>query len=351
MNTLARLPVVAAFAGVSLASSLAAAHVRLTYPTPRYPTPAMMNSSTDIKTGPCGRANGTRTTDTSRITVLQPGATIMVQFNETIDHPGFYRISFDDDGEDAFVTPTMRSQIQTGPTFTLPVLADNITDKSGGSYMVSVTLPNVECERCTLQLIQFMVANGVNTWNPAPDEDLYYTCADIALRRTGGMGGAGGMGGGGGAIPPMGGSGGTTGIGGAAAGGAGGLATGGTAGTGVTAGTGTGGAATGGTSANGGVATGGTATGGTATGGTATGGSGGAPATGGTAPGGGAPATGGATATGGTSTDGSSDDSVDEGGGCRMAPGSTGGHAFLAAALAALGVALRRRRGSRSASA
>src|SRR5262245_29611951 len=122
MKTSARASVVAAFAGVSLASSLASAHVRLTYPTPRYPTPAMANSSTDIKTGPCGRANDSRTTDMSRITVLEPGATIEVRWNETIGHPGFYRISFDDNGQDAFVAPSSRAMVDTMPPFTLPTL-------------------------------------------------------------------------------------------------------------------------------------------------------------------------------------------------------------------------------------
>jgi hypothetical protein len=343
MNPLARLSIAAGFAGVSLASSLASAHVRLTYPTPRYPTPAMMNSSTDIKTGPCGRANDSRTTDMSRVTVLEPGATIAVRFTETVDHPGFYRISFDNDGQDAFVAPTMRSQVQTAPPFTMPTLVDNITDiEGGGMYTTMVTLPNVECERCTLQLIQVMVANSVNSWTATgADPDIYFTCADIALRRTGGMGGAGGMAGTGGA-----GTAGAAGTGGPL-GGTGGVATGGSGGLGGTGGSDAG---AGGSTATGGVATGGTATGGTASGGVATGGSAGAPASGGTAPSGGAPA-GGTTATGGTGTNGADDNALDEEGGCRMAPAGRGGHVFLAAAALALGVALRRRRGSRSAAA
>ena len=342
MKPLARLSVAAAFGGATLVAPFASAHVRLVYPTPRYPTPAMMNSSNDIKTGPCGRANDSRTTDMSRVTVLEPGATITVQFNETIDHPGFYRISFDDDGQDAFVAPSMRSQVQTGPTFTLPVLRDNIADHAAGAYTAMVTLPNVECERCTLQLIQVMVQASVMSWDPSPDQDIYYTCADIALRRGGGSGGMGGMGptaGAGGAGPGGG-------AGGSATGGIGGSGLGGSGGSGATGGTATGGTATGGT-ATGGTATGGTATGGTATGGTATGGVGGAPATGGTAPGG-APA-GGTTATGGSASP--PGDANDEEGGCRMAPAPKGGHAFLAAAVLALGVAVRRRRGSRSSAA
>jgi hypothetical protein len=349
MHCLARLSVVAGFAGVSLASSLASAHVRLVSPMPRYPSPASEQGGNDanIKTGPCGMAGDSRTTDMSRITVLEPGATIGVQFNETIDHPGFYRISFDDDGQDAFVAPSSRAMVQTGPTFTLPVLIDNVTDEMrGGMHTIMVTLPNVECERCTLQLIQVMVNETAQTWDPAPGQDIYYTCADIALRRTGGMGGMGGMG-------PTAGAGGAGGNAGRTNGGTGGVsggvggALGGTGGGNDFGGSGPGGAASGG-SATGGTATGGTATGGTATGGLSSGGTGGTPSTGGSAIGG--ATTGGANAGGTTPSTPDAAPAEDEGG-CRMAPARKDRHAFLAAAVLALALAFSRRRGSRSSAA
>jgi hypothetical protein len=290
----------------------------------------MANSSTDIKAAPCGRANDSRTTDMTRVTVLEPGQTIMVQFNETINHPGHYRIAFDDSGQDAFMPPpTMRSQVQTGPMFTLPVLVDNIADKTGGMYTVPVTLPNMECENCTLQLIQVMVTG--DTWTgTGADPDIYFTCADIVLRRAGGGGaGGGGPGGSGGAGPggaggAPGGQGGGAGL---AQGGFGGAATGGFGGS--TAGM-----------ATGGFATGGVGTGGIGTGGVATGGGSGVPQ-GGAAPGG-APAAG-ATALPPPETGGE-----EPGCGCRTMPNRFGGHAFSAAALALLGLVVRRRRGSRS---
>jgi hypothetical protein len=327
MKALVRATTVLGFTGATLFASYASAHVRFVSPTPRYPTPMMENM--DIKTGPCGRPNDSRTTDMSRVTEFEPGETIMVQFNETIDHPGFFRISFDDEGQDAFVAPTMRSQIQTAPPFTPPVLLDNITDKDGGMYTVSVTLPNVECERCTLQLIQVMVQPNVMSWNPAPDQDIYYTCADIVLRRSGGGGGSGGMGGSG-----VGGSGGAS----AGSGGAGGSG-GASAGTTGLGGTGTGGSSGG---ASGGVAP----TGGVSTGGALTGGTGGTTATGGV-PTAGAP-TAGAPAAGTGPTPVQPNTPPDEEGGCRFAPARSGGIAFTAAALAILGMLVRRRRGSRS---
>jgi uncharacterized membrane protein YgcG len=322
MKTLVRATTVLGFAGATFVTSYASAHIRFVYPTPRYPTPMGMDDSSNIKDPPCGRAmNDARTTDTSRITVLEPGATIEVEWNETINHPGHYRIAFDDDGQDAFVTPLARADVQTGPTFTLPVLLDNIADKAGGSYTAMVTLPNVECERCTLQLIQVMVTGM--TW---PVDEIYFTCADIALRRSGGGGGMGGMSGSGGS--PSGGSGGASAGAGGAIGpggaGAGGMATGGSGG------------------ASGGVAP----TGGVSTGGALTGGTGGTTATGG-APTGGVPA-GGAPAAGTGPAPVEPNAPPEDTGGCRFAPAHSGGGALTAAALALLGMLVRRRRGLRS---
>lgn len=187
-------------------SSTASAHIRFVSPTPRYASPTGgFDNGMNIKASPCGRANDSRTTDESRVTEFEAGETITVQFNETIDHPGFFRISFDDDGQDAFEPPPLsRDDIQATPT--LPILKDNIEDKNGGMYETEVTLPDVECDNCTLQLIQVMV--DADSW---PLSEIYFTCADIKLTRAGGTGGAGGA---------TGGAGGSTG--GAGAGGAGG---------------------------------------------------------------------------------------------------------------------------------
>ncbi len=141
----------------------AASHIRLDEPVARY---------TDQKSGPCGRAGGERT---DRVTVYKPGATLTVRWTETIDHPGHYRIAFDEDGDERFPVPAAFDDTSGGPT----VLVDGIADRAGGGeYEQVVTLPNVECERCTLQLIQMMTDKP-----PYGDgNDLYFQCADLALR-------------------------------------------------------------------------------------------------------------------------------------------------------------------------
>jgi hypothetical protein len=117
------------------------------------------------------------------VTEFRPGETITVSLNETIDHPSHYRIAFNPDG-DKFEDPTSKDDKTGAHPF---VLLDNITDESAAKQSVKVTLPNVTCERCTLQLIQVMYDKGGNGFGGndgvAPDnDDLYYACADIVLK-------------------------------------------------------------------------------------------------------------------------------------------------------------------------
>jgi hypothetical protein len=150
---------------LTVAPGAALAHVQLESPLQR---------ESAQKTGPCGSSGSTRS---GNVCTYRPGATITVTWDETIEHPGHFRISFDEDGDDDFVVPTGYDDI--GPYD--GVLIDNIADRDvrGGdaSYSQEVQLPDIECDSCTLQLIQVMTdkppyGNG---------DDIYYQCADIAL--------------------------------------------------------------------------------------------------------------------------------------------------------------------------
>jgi hypothetical protein len=125
------------------------AHADLVSPTPRVEGAQ--------KVSPCGSAVRTATPH-----VYTAGSQLTVQWEETIDHPGHYRIAFapaDDMGFDA------------------NVLADDLTDMQGGTlphmYSTTVTLPTTPCDSCTLQLIQVMTES-----NPP---SYYYSCADLQL--------------------------------------------------------------------------------------------------------------------------------------------------------------------------
>jgi MYXO-CTERM domain-containing protein len=151
-----------------LVPSLAAAHIALVDPPPR---------TASLKAGPCGAAGSVRGTN---VTTYRPGQTITVKWNETIEHPGHYRVSFDPDGQDFSVPPDFNTD--TGPADPL-VIKDLIPDvggvlpQGGRPYSFDVTLPDMECTNCTLQVIQMMTDKP-----PYGDgNDIYFQCADITL--------------------------------------------------------------------------------------------------------------------------------------------------------------------------
>lgn len=160
---------------LGLLPATAGAHIRLDQPTSRYPVPLVEDSSF-LKEGPCGGGEDARTTDSSRVSFFRPGQTITVSWRETIHHASHYRIAFDADGQDDFTDPSSATDI-VDPAV-LPVLVDGIVDETSDadSYSVQVTLPEVACDNCTLQLIQYMYGR---------QEPLYYQCADLVLREDG----------------------------------------------------------------------------------------------------------------------------------------------------------------------
>jgi len=156
-----RLSIVTA---ILLTTGTAGAHITMTSPTPR----TLAN-----KAAPCGAAGSTRGTTAA---TFAPGATITIEWDETVDHPGHYRIAFDDDGDDLFQNPN-------NPNDNFPgTMAEPIADKSGGHYTQAITLPTTPCENCTVQLIQVMTT-------AVPYNSFYYQCADIRIAEGGDPGG------------------------------------------------------------------------------------------------------------------------------------------------------------------
>lgn len=143
----------------------AAAHLHVTSPQSR---------GEALKQGPCGGGPDQARGDV--VHTFRPGQTITVEWDEFVDHPGHFRIAFDDDGQDIFVDPKGFEDVAGGPG----VLLDGIADRDGGSYSQEVTLPDVECDRCTLQVIQVMSDKP-----PYGDgNDMYYQCVDLVLSGT-----------------------------------------------------------------------------------------------------------------------------------------------------------------------
>lgn len=159
-----RLAPLLAFAPLALAAAPAAAHITLMDPPPR---------TASQKAGPCGAGPDDMRGDV--VTVFQGGQTITLKWTETVNHPGHYRISFDDDGQDDFADPAAFDDYYSNDA----VLLDQIADENGQNvmYEAQVTLPEMSCDNCTLQLVQMMTDKP-----PYGDgNDLYYQCADIVI--------------------------------------------------------------------------------------------------------------------------------------------------------------------------
>lgn len=173
-------------------AAAALAHVGLEDPPPRYPSDGYYNN----KACPCGVGpNDSLCSDTSNqsdpnrsttVTIYDAGETITISAHEVIGHSGRWRVAFDPDGADL-------------ADFNANILLD-VEDPPGSDGNVGqgdlwefvVTLPNVGCSNCTLQLLQIM--NG-NTVDPVPDptgQSTYYQCADIELIGSASTGDTGG---------------------------------------------------------------------------------------------------------------------------------------------------------------
>jgi hypothetical protein len=140
----------------------------------------MRNSVAEIKRGPCGKSNDARS---GNINTFLAGSTITLVWDEFIFHPGSFRIAFDDDGAD-FPEPASYTDFnpatEPGTTFIATNLLPEHTNGDGPVFSFDVTLPDIECDNCTLQLVQLMTDKPPYT---VGGNDLYYNCLDIVLTK------------------------------------------------------------------------------------------------------------------------------------------------------------------------
>ena len=169
-------------------------------------TPASWAQQGDLgdpqKSAPCGQADpGLAAVPTDIVTYFVVGGTVTVTINETIPHPGHYRVALSTTGQsglpaDPPVTPVGTDEcgstvIQNPPVF--PVLADGMlphTSAFSTPQMFSFKLPaNMTCtDNCVLQVVEFMSSHGAPCF--------YHHCANIRIQ-------AGGSDGGGDGGPPL----------------------------------------------------------------------------------------------------------------------------------------------------
>ncbi len=155
----------------TLTTNDAQAHFRLESPTNMT---AQDGSGDPQKSFPCGDEIGTITTGV--VTPFEPGETVAITFNETVYHPGHYRVTLSETGPDGLPEDQCTNvEIQDPPVY--PVLADGILPHDSplnGEQTFEVTLPDdITCENCVLQVVQYMSDSGGSCF--------YYHCAEISI--------------------------------------------------------------------------------------------------------------------------------------------------------------------------
>jgi len=163
-----------------LAPASASAHIRITSPTPRSPD--------QLKQRHCGQTGSAR----ANVQTYRPGASLHLVWDEYVQHPGWFRISFQQNGDTFEVPPVSNGPADGGAASNYPTEdLTGKTDPATGSLIIAdrimhgrssfdVTLPNVECSNCTLQLTQMMIDKPPYAANTTSD-DIYYQCVDLVL--------------------------------------------------------------------------------------------------------------------------------------------------------------------------
>lgn len=145
------------------------------------------------KAGPCGGSNTDWGTPTYVVTDVVGGSMLPLRVQETIYHPGHYRVALavnsptelppdpvtvtrDNEGRPWSVSAEIQNPVQ------IPVLADGLfahTERApaGTVFEAQIQLPNINCDKCTLQVVQWMAEHAFNN----PGGYSYHHCADLRI--------------------------------------------------------------------------------------------------------------------------------------------------------------------------
>jgi hypothetical protein len=150
------------------------------------------------KVAPCGgvSANPGRGTPANpgvpsgAITEIKGGTMFHLLVQETVFHPGHYRVALARTAaelpRDPAVTTkdtergpwSVSAEIQNPPV--APVLADGLfahTERPTGLVEADIPIPNINCRNCVLQVIQFMADHAKN----ADGDYSYHHCAAVNI--------------------------------------------------------------------------------------------------------------------------------------------------------------------------
>ncbi len=120
------------------------------------------------------------------------GTQLHIKVKETVYHPGHYRVALAADPTHLPEDPeTVTRDTEKGPYSVSakidsapkpPVLVDGLfvhseRFPSGHIWETDVRIPNIDCENCTLQVIQWMAEHGFN----AQGGYTYHHCAELKI--------------------------------------------------------------------------------------------------------------------------------------------------------------------------
>jgi len=148
------------------------------------------------KIAPCGgvSANAARGTaanpgvPSGAVTELKGGSTFHLLVQETVFHPGHYRVALARTAAELPADPVVTTRdSERGPwsvsaaiqsPTVAPVLADGLfahTERPMGAFEADIEIPNINCRNCLMQVIQFMAEHAKN----ADGDYSYHHCAVV----------------------------------------------------------------------------------------------------------------------------------------------------------------------------
>jgi hypothetical protein len=146
------------------------------------------------KAGPCGGTNNDYGKPSYVVGKAVGGQKLQLKVQETVYHPGHYRVALavNSPTELPLDPETTTRESDRGPwsvsaviqdSTRIPVLADGLfvhsTRPTGlmAPWEADVQLPNINCRKCTLQVVQFMADHGFNN----PGGYSYHHCANLQI--------------------------------------------------------------------------------------------------------------------------------------------------------------------------
>ena len=144
------------------------------------------------KAGPCGGLMTNPGKPTGVITRVQGGEKLHIKIQETVYHPGFYRVALAVNSRDELPKdPEAKVEMRPNGPWSItgaitypplpPVLADGLfrhISPFDKERETDVEMPNINCAKCTLQVVQFMANHGLNK----EGDYTYHHCADLNIR-------------------------------------------------------------------------------------------------------------------------------------------------------------------------